>query len=215
MAFKYLNTMPYSVAIKKNTTWGSVIKQINENSVVLDIGCYDGYVGKYLIENKACTFYGVDINEEALEEAGKFYSEAICADLEKTDLLGLFNTKFDYIILADVLEHLKNPEQILEKARQLLKPSGEIIISFPNVAYWKIRLFLLFGLFDEKVSDILSHEHLHYFTFDGIISFLEKIDFNMISYVSAGNNMPIFLRKLFPKLFTAQFVLTIKPRSRK
>ncbi len=106
----------------ENNSLSYVVKSVAENSTVLDVGCSYGYLGEWLVKNKNCQVYGIDIDEEAIKytkEKG-LYNEIYHLDLDyiqkNTSEFERFNNLeeiFDFVICADVLEHLKNPTEAL------------------------------------------------------------------------------------------------------
>jgi hypothetical protein len=66
--------------------------------------------------------------------------------------------------MADVLEHLVDPDAALLRAKSLLAPGGALVLSIPNVAHGTVRLSLLLGDFDPVDKGILDRTHLHWFT---------------------------------------------------
>jgi 2-polyprenyl-3-methyl-5-hydroxy-6-metoxy-1,4-benzoquinol methylase len=80
-------------------------------------------------------------------------------------VLGLFQRRhFDRILLLDILEHLTNPGRVLDAVKPLLKESGAIVVSVPNVANITVRLMLLFGRFEYTERGILDKTHVRFFT---------------------------------------------------
>ena len=102
---------------------------IPENcQIYLDVGCAAGLLGKALKErNENVEVYGVEINPEYAQRAEKYVDGVVCGDVEEIDL-GAINKKFDCIIYADILEHLKDPWTTLGKHKAVL--SQEDLISF-------------------------------------------------------------------------------------
>lgn len=133
-------------------------------NVVLDIGCGAGRFGQKLIElNKAIELVGVEIFEPAAKEAMKSYRVVHTGDIEELYLK--YNNYFDVIICGDVLEHMKEPEKLLQRIRTWLKKDGRIICSVPNVRYWRIWRDLIFrGVWDYSEEGILDRTHLRFFT---------------------------------------------------
>jgi len=117
---------------------------------ILDIGCGEGGLG-ILLKSKykdRISIFGWDISKTALEMAKKHYDQVKQLDIEEEkNLAKVINKKFDYIVVSEVLEHLVNPDDVLEKLKSLLKKNGHFIVTFPNTAFWKYRLQLLFGHF--------------------------------------------------------------------
>ena len=70
---------------------------------------------------------------------------------------------FDIIVFADILEHLKEPLEVLKRYKKYLKDDGYIIISIPNIANWKIRFKSLLGRFEYNEYGILDSGHLRFF----------------------------------------------------
>jgi len=63
-----------------------------------------------------------------------------------------------------VLEHLRNPDQILRQSHEVLKRDGWLIVSLPNIANIYVRLMLLFGRFDYAERGLLDRTHVRFFT---------------------------------------------------
>jgi 2-polyprenyl-3-methyl-5-hydroxy-6-metoxy-1,4-benzoquinol methylase len=110
-----------------------LIQLVPDNSeIALDLGCGAGALGKKLLElGKAKTVYGVEIFEAAAEEARKFYNKVIIGDIESIHLE--YTSTFDVVICADILEHLKDPGNVLQRIHAWLKDDGILICCIPNV----------------------------------------------------------------------------------
>lgn len=114
---------------------------------------------------KNCVIDCVEINEADAKIAEEYCTKMLVGDVELIDfaILQTWGT-YDYIIFADVLEHLKNPELVLEKCKILLKENGEILSSIPNVAHASIVLNLLDGKFQYQKIGLLDNTHLKLYT---------------------------------------------------
>ncbi len=150
---------------------------VKPNSRVLDIGCNYGSLGQYLIDNKKCIVDGVDFNEAAIEIAKKSLRKAYVCDLEKQNINDILSDKYDFIICADVLEHLRNPGKTLLEIQDLLADSGKLLISIPNVAYIGVILDLMGGNFRYSDEGILDNTHLRFFTQTSILKYLYDHNF--------------------------------------
>jgi SAM-dependent methyltransferase len=95
----------------------------------------------------------------------------VTADLNG-DLPSL-DARFDYVLLADVLEHLQHPERVVAWTLRYLKPDGRLLISVPNVAHLYVRWKLLWGAFDYQDRGILDRTHLRFFTRKTFAAFIE------------------------------------------
>jgi 2-polyprenyl-3-methyl-5-hydroxy-6-metoxy-1,4-benzoquinol methylase len=142
---------------------------------VLDIGCGAGFLASHVVA-MGHNVVGVDIYDSP--EARRFCTRFIVADIEQG--FGLDPAKqFDCIILADIIEHVRNPETILLRARRFLKPNGRIIASMGNVAHLFIRLELLLGNFVYTERGILDRTHCRLFTRKSFLKLLRDCGFNI------------------------------------
>ncbi|MEK4360319.1 methyltransferase domain-containing protein [Paenibacillus sp. FSL M7-1455] len=172
--FKY----GYDVNQNSNNSASHVIELIKSGSKVLEFGCATGYMSKILVEEKNCTVIGIEIDEWAAEQARRYCSEVIVGDIENLDLLNLFPSEdFDYIVFADVLEHLKRPELVLEKCKYLIKSDGQVLASIPNIAHMSIVLNLINGVFEYQKIGLLDNTHLKFFTKETALELFEKSGF--------------------------------------
>jgi len=139
-------------------------KLVGTNQDVLDIGAGEGFFAAELAEagNRVT---GIDNRVMPLESSR--FKEYFTADLEdgiEPVVRQLDNRRFDRVLLLDVLEHLRNPERILEQCHQTMKREGLLIVSLPNIANIAVRLMLLFGRFEYAERGLLDKTHLRFFT---------------------------------------------------
>lgn len=175
----------YSCHIEdKNDSHSIIARQVKDGSTVLDIGCGVGIIGELLYKNKQCINYGIEIDSEAADIAQKsnYYQKVFAIsidDPEERKIIEKENIKFDYIILADVLEHVLNPTETLYHVSKWLTQNGKIIVSVPNIAYADIIKGLLNHTFNYQKTGILDSTHLHFFTKK---SFIEMVANFRITY---------------------------------
>ena len=131
-----------------NIRWNIIDLIPDGNHRVLDVGCGDGVTLKKIKElGKASEIYGIEINEGIAENLSQDFDKFVIGDIEMMETQ--FNENyFDYIIFADILEHLINPSKILNQYKKLLKDDGYIIASIPNIKYFSILSRLI--IFDES-----------------------------------------------------------------
>lgn len=176
-----------------------VAEEIMPGKIVLDVGCSQGYL-KRLVGSG--TFWGIDHNTRDLELAKKTgYQHTFKMDL---NYYRTFKSKqkFDYVVMADILEHLNSPNHVLNYfVRSYLKTDGRLIVSLPNVAHISIRLGLLFGIFDYTESGILDRTHLHLFTLKNARELLKNCGLKIIKEKFSSNHFGRFIKK-FPFLAT-------------
>ncbi|MBE5932862.1 MAG: methyltransferase domain-containing protein [Lachnospiraceae bacterium] len=142
-----------------------IFEQIKKNSVVLEFGPANGRLTKKLKEDLGCKVYLVELDEEAGKEALNYGEDLVVGDAESFEWLERYREiKFDYIIFADILEHLRNPEEVLIQAKHLLKQEGTIILSVPNLAHNAVLIDLFNNKFEYNPVGLLDNTHIHMFT---------------------------------------------------
>ena len=99
--------------------------------------------------------YGIDINELELAEAEERGIKVVKADLNSK--IPLPSSFFDVILSNQTMEHLINPDNILEEIHRLLKPGGYLYISVPNLCSLHNRLLILFGWQPTCISPSRKH----------------------------------------------------------
>lgn len=108
---------------------------------------------------------GVDLSAASIEKAKKRLASAYVADVTAPERYPFFGGEpFDVILFSDMLEHLSDPGDVLERHLALLAPGGHVVISLPNVAIWNVRMGLFFGLFQYTDTGTLDRTHLRFFT---------------------------------------------------
>jgi len=205
---------------------------VEPNKKILDFGCSSGYLAKVLKKHKECNITGLEINKHDTELAKKYCDRVINCDVGNYDWeKDLGDNRYDIAIFADILEHLKNPQKILKRARRFLDENGYILISVPNIAHLSIRLELLSGSFQYEQLGILDDTHLKYFTKASIIQmleesgfFIDKIDFTVngipeeviVGYLKElGIDYSPNLKKLFSAPESQAYQYIIKARKKK
>lgn len=172
----------------KNSPLTKIANLVGQNKEVLEFGCSTGYLSQVLKE-KGCQVTGIEINEKAAQIARQHCPKVIIGDIERLDYQKeLGKERFDIMIFADVLEHLRNPRSVLIKVKKFLKSDGKLLISIPNIAHASVRLELLTGDFEYEDLGILDNTHLKYFTKKSILRLLDSCGYYIedIDAVSKG-----------------------------
>ena len=112
---------------------------IEKEKKVLDVGCADGTLMKFLKDNKNIDIRGLEISKEKVQECIAKGLTVIEGNAEK-DLKQFPDKSFDYVILSQTLQAFLNPELVLN---ELLRVGKKAIITIPNFGYWRVRLHLL------------------------------------------------------------------------
>ena len=112
---------------------------IEEKSRALDIGCGDGNLMEYLLQNKTKDIRGLEISKEKVQKCLSKGLAVIEGDAEN-DLEQFPNKSFDYVILSQTLQAFLNPENVIN---ELLRVGSRAIVTIPNFGHWKVRIDLL------------------------------------------------------------------------
>ncbi len=132
---------------------------------VLDLGTGSGALGRLLRTQRGCSVDGVTISEAEREAARDGYDRIERLDLEQPGWEARFAPgDYDCIVCADVLEHLREPERVLQACQRLLRPDGWLLASVPNVAYAGMVLELMHGDWTYGPEGLLDRTHLRFFT---------------------------------------------------
>ena len=125
---------------------------IDSETKVLDLGCADGTLLKFLKQQKNINGYGIEIDPSNIEKGIKNKINIIQMNLE--DGLSVFNDQFfDTVILSQTLQAMVNIDKIMDEMKRVGK---NIIVSFPNFGFWKNRFQILNGKMPKSTD--LPHE---------------------------------------------------------
>ena len=152
-----------------------IISELIENNTrVLDVGCGDGTLMKYLKDKKNVDTRGLEISKKNVQDCTSKGLSVIEGNAEK-DLHQFPNLSFDYVVLSQTLQAFYNPEKVID---DLLKVANKAIVTIPNFGHWKVRIHLLLkGTM--PVTKILPHEwyntpNLHMCTIKDFFNFCSK-----------------------------------------
>lgn len=126
--------MSENLAYKIITGW------VEEKSSVLDLGCGDGDLLALIVKNKNVTARGIEISEQAIYKCVAKGISVVHENIEN-GLNGYADKSFDYVILYNTFQEVKNPAAVLYEA---LRVGRKVIVGFPNFAYYKARLHIFF-----------------------------------------------------------------------
>ena len=173
----------------------------NEQQInILEVGCGMGATLGYLRDTLApCNVYGVELNSMAASYAKHYIPNIIQGNIETMDLNCYEENMFDYILLPDVLEHLHDPEAVLNKLKKYLKPSGFIVASIPNIMHYSVMLELLKGNFTYEDSGILDRTHIHFFTLQEIFKMFMCCGFEIVE--TQGKHLDIVLSETDEEIY--------------
>ncbi len=183
---------------------------------VLDIGCSDGQLGKIIKDKFQVEVHGLDISAEALALAQDNLEKTFLLDINSDEWTDkLTDNKYDVVILSEVLEHLFAPDKVLAEVKKILADKGEVIITIPNLLFWKNRLKIFLGKWEYTDQGLMDRGHIHFFSWHSFVKMLDKAGF----YITASkHHLPTrgtkWLGKIFPGLFAYQFIVRAKPKKK-
>lgn len=183
----------FDLSLEEHTSLGKIIAQIDDHSSVLEFGPGNGRMTQYLVTEKKCDVSIVEFDEELYRVVMQFASDGFLGNIDDFSWVKYFGSKqFDYIIFADVLEHLTNTEAVLKKAKDFLTDSGRLLITFPNLAHNSVLIGLFNNELDWKEYGLLDQTHNTFFTQHGFESMFNRvglhIDIEDFTYSQVGQN---------------------------
>ena len=163
---------------------------VDPKTKVLDLGCADGTLLKFLKQQKNINGYGIEIDPSNIEKGIKNKINIIQMNLE--DGLSVFNDQFfDTVILSQTLQAMVNIDKIMDEMKRVGK---NIIVSFPNFGFWKNRFQILNGKMPKSTD--LPHEwyntpNIHLCTIKDFEDLCSKKDLTITNQLFLTNNQPV------------------------
>lgn len=152
------------IDVNSNSTHATILRLAGENKRVLELGCATGHMSR-ILRDRGCEVTAIELDVMAARRASEFCERVVVGDLDRLDFHHeLGEERFDVAIAADVLEHLKEPAEVLRSVKDFLRPDGCVVVSIPNVAHMSVRLALLSGRFPYAETGLLDRTHLRFFT---------------------------------------------------
>jgi SAM-dependent methyltransferase len=153
------------------------LDQVAAGATVLDIGCGPGFMAAKLAEKNAKTV-SIDLQIQPQTRRNSF--KCIEVDVEKYDFADDFG-KVDYILVLDIIEHLKSPERLFGVIRRrFCRDAPTVIITTGNIAFVPMRTSLLFAGFHYGRRGILDMDHTRLFTFSSLQRTLELAGYEVV-----------------------------------
>lgn len=155
-------THEYSLKHSPLSSHGRILKWFEGKAPlrVLDLGCSSGLLTAQI---RSLGHHVTGVDAAAFDESDSRMDRFVQGDLEN-GIPAELDDKFDVIVAADVLEHIRRPEMVLSQMPDFLETDGRIIVSIPNFAHWYPRFRVLAGRFDYDDQGILDRGHVRFFT---------------------------------------------------
>ena len=170
---------------------------IEKDKKVLDVGCADGTLMKFLKDNKNINIRGLEISKEKVQECIAKGLTVIEGNAE-TDLKQFPDKSFDYVILSQTLQAFLDPENVIS---ELLRVGKKAIVTIPNFGYWKVRIHLLFRgtmpITKDLPNEWYNTPNLHMCTIKDFVNYCNKknikINSKNLSYKNLFSQLGIFV----------------------
>ena len=175
-----------------------IISELIENNTrVLDVGCGDGTLMKYLKDEKNVDTRGLEISKNNVQNCTSKGLSVIEGNAEK-DLHQFPNLSFDYVVLSQTLQAFLSPENVIA---ELLRIGKKAIVTIPNFGYWKVRLHLLFKgtmpITKNLPNEWYNTPNLHMCTIKDFVNYCNrkniKINSSNLSYKNLFSQLGIFV----------------------
>jgi len=213
--------------------YARVLERLAGAADVLELGCATGYFSDVL-RARGHVVVGFEVDETAVEACRSRGLVAYVADLSAAHpLRAVEGRRFDAVLAMDVVEHLAYPGPLLDAVHGVLRPGGRLVVTGPNVAYWAVRMRLLFGRWTYERAGVMDETHLRWYTRRTWRELLMRHGFVVTADDTAEAMLPKddWLRKIgvsderleairlkvarwFPTIFTTVFVFVATPRMR-
>ena len=165
-----------------------IANSIQREKSILDVGCGDGELMKFIFENISKKIRGLEISKDNVQKCIQKGLTVIEGNAE-IDLQQFPNNSFDYVILSQTLQAFLNPEKVISDLLRIGKTS---IVTIPNFGFWKVRFNLLFkGTM--PVTKTLPNEwyntpNLHMCSIKDFVNFCNNRKINLFKSLALTNN---------------------------
>jgi homoserine O-acetyltransferase len=165
----------YDLARRARVDYELIESLIQPRSSVLDIGCGDGELLAWLTRDKDIKGQGIELEQDKVLACVNRGIPIIQHDIE-LGLAKYADDSFDYVILSQTLQTLKEPEKVF---KEMLRVGKKVIVSFPNFAYWRCRIQLFFWGIAPVTKQLpfrwYNSPNIHFFSLKDFDQFCAKL----------------------------------------
>jgi 2-polyprenyl-3-methyl-5-hydroxy-6-metoxy-1,4-benzoquinol methylase len=157
-----------------------IIASFDGVPTVLDIGAGNGLLSMLIAKGSPkANIDGIEASTFAADIASHHYRNFYTGNAH--DFMEVIaENSYDFIVLADVIEHMPDPLSFLKDLIHYVGPSTKIILSTPNVAFGAVRVGLMNGDFHYVDSGLLERTHLRFFTYETLLELIRNSGFNTL-----------------------------------
>lgn len=190
---------------------------------ILDIGCGSGALGEEVKQRQNCEVIGITYSEAEAKLASQVLDRVLVQDLNNFSPQELGS--FDCIVCSHILEHLYQPQVLLQKLATGFNSEGILVVALPNILFWKQRLEFLKGHFKYQDGGLMDRTHFRFYDWKTAQELIENSGYKVLTQTSDGGfPLPGFRKvlpqmssqidrvatELFPGLFGLQFIFTCR-----
>jgi 2-polyprenyl-3-methyl-5-hydroxy-6-metoxy-1,4-benzoquinol methylase len=177
-----------------NNSHAYALQMIGSNKRVLELGPAAGAFTRALAD-QGCRVVAIEVDPDAAAGVEPVAERVIVGDLSEPGVVAsaIDDERFDVVVGGDVLEHLRDPLEVLRACRAALKPGGYVVLSLPNIAHADVKLQLLDGRFPYRATGLLDRTHLRFFTLETIHELLHD-----------AGLLPVDLRRVTVPVFATE-----------
>ena len=178
------------ITLSGRQDFAAIASWVRPESTLLDLGCGDGLLLRFLSETRRARGYGIDIADDNVLACVRNGVNVIQSDLER-GLAGFDAGSFDYVILSQTLQAVRHTEEIV---LEMLRVGREAVVSFPNFGRWDLRLQVARGRM--PVSEELPYQwyntpNVHLFTIADFEAFCAEHGIRVLERVALHRGRPV------------------------
>lgn len=182
----------FKLDIYGDNTIAWIANRVENKSKILEFGSANGRLTKYLSEEKQCEVDIVEIDKVSGREAAEYAHHAWigCEEGDIENYMWMDTTEtYDFLIFADVLEHLIHPKEVLKRCGAVMKENGRILVSIPNASHNSVIIQLFNDQFDYTPTGILDNTHLKFFTRNSFEKMAQEAGWTIIEEKAKQNRV--------------------------